>query len=102
MKAIATVAMFVALMTACSSNGPSNSQVQTAHASPAVFTNFRSFAFRPAGSPGAPFDVSARSFEVERRMRPLVEAELEGKGYTEAATFPKRVAPDRPAVAAGP
>jgi hypothetical protein len=57
--------------------------VQTDSSAVASFATYRTFGFRFAGAPPAPFQVSARSFEVERRMRSLVAAELVRKGYTE-------------------
>ncbi|MGA3124098.1 MAG: DUF4136 domain-containing protein [Polyangiaceae bacterium] len=80
MKAI-LLSVFLGATMAC---GAPATRVETAEsaASPA-FAKYHTFAFRPAAQPTAPFEVTARSFEVERRMRPLIVAELLHKGYTE-------------------
>jgi hypothetical protein len=84
MKALLLVVL-VGAMAACAADS-SRARVQTAESSAGVaFANYHTFGFRPAEQPAAPFEVSARSFEVERRMRPLIVAELLGKGYAEQA-----------------
>jgi hypothetical protein len=75
---------FVGAMTACGAAGSSGTPVRTTDSSlGAAFANYHTFGFRFAGQPAAPFEVSARSFEGERRMRPLIVAELLRKGYEE-------------------
>jgi hypothetical protein len=80
MKSIPVV--FALALAACqpspSEPGPA---VQTVRASGAPFAQYRTFAFGPAEQPRAPYALSARSFEVERRAQPLIAAELTKKGY---------------------
>jgi uncharacterized protein DUF4136 len=70
-------------MAACAATSSPTVRVRTESSAAASFAAYRTFGFRLAGSPPAPFEVSARSFEVERRMRALVVAELVRKGYAE-------------------
>jgi len=70
-------------MAACAATSSPTVRVQTDSSGVASFAAYRTFAFGLAGTPPAPFQVSARSFEVERRMRSLVASELVRKGYTE-------------------
>jgi hypothetical protein len=81
----ATMLLLVGLLAACGGTGLSNRHIQSETAASPTFANYRTFAFGPATQPVAPFGVSGRSFEVERRLRPLVAAELQSKGYTEQA-----------------
>jgi Pyruvate/2-oxoacid:ferredoxin oxidoreductase gamma subunit len=83
MKWIAILTLAGALA-ACGTAGSSNPNIQTAHSSAgAAFASYRTFGFRLSGQPSAPYDVTARSFDVERRMRPLIVAELVRRGYQE-------------------
>jgi hypothetical protein len=85
MKKIAIV--LAATMAACqatTSSGPGTSRVQTTSAGATAFAPFRTFGFRLSEAPPPPYELSARSFEVERRVRDLVAAELARKGYREA------------------
>jgi hypothetical protein len=83
MKAIALVC--VTMMAACAAPAPAGSvQVQSASAETASFAPFRTFGFRLAEIPPSPYQVSARSFEVERLAHDMVAAELVRKGYTDA------------------
>jgi hypothetical protein len=84
MKAIAII--LAATMAACqatTASVPGTSHVQTTSAEAAAFAPFRTFGFRLAEQPPSPYELSARSFEVEHRVHDLVAAELVGKGYTE-------------------
>jgi Domain of unknown function (DUF4136) len=81
MKSIGLV--LLGAMTACAATSSPNVRVQTDSSAVASFAPYRTFAFGLPGAPPAPFRVSARSFEVERRMRSLVATELVRKGYTE-------------------
>jgi len=81
MKSIGII--LLGAMTACAATTSPTVRVQTESSAVASFAAYRTFGFRLAGTPPAPFQVSARSFEVERRMRSLVVAELVHKGYTE-------------------
>jgi hypothetical protein len=83
MKAIALVCL--TMMAACAGPAPDGSlQVQSASAETASFAPFRTFGFRLAEVPPSPYQVSARSFEVERLAHDMVAAELVRKGYTDA------------------
>jgi hypothetical protein len=82
MKAIAVV--LVTMMAACAPAAPSGPvQVLSASAGTARFAPFRTFGFRLAEAPPPPYQVSARSFEVERLAHDMVAAELVRKGYTD-------------------
>jgi len=72
-----------AALVACASTRPPTVLVHTDSSPVAPFATYRTFGFGLAGAPPAPFQESARSFAVERRMRALVVAELVGKGYSE-------------------
>lgn len=87
MKAMAIV--FAATVSACAATTSSgSSQVQAISAEPNTFTAYRTFGFRIAGEPPFPSEVSARSFEVGRRMHDLVAKALARKGYREVDTSP--------------
>jgi len=86
MKAIAIV--FAVMAAACHTTASSTEHVRSASAENAAFSRYRTFAFRLAEQPPPPYAVSARSFEVERRVRQLVASELVHKGYTEARENP--------------
>jgi hypothetical protein len=84
MKTIAIIlAATVAACQATTASVPGTSRVQTSSAEAAAFAPFRTFGFRLAEQPPSPYELSARSFEVERRVHDLVAAELVGKGYKE-------------------
>src|SRR5580700_7035064 len=84
MKAIAIVlAATVAACQATTSSVAGTSHVQTTSAEASAFAAFRTFGFRLAEEPPSPYQLSARSFEVERRVHDMVAAELVRKGYTE-------------------
>jgi hypothetical protein len=77
-----TVLFFVLASAACqrSASAPAPA-VQTVGASSVPFAQYRTFAFGLAEQPPAPYGVSARSFEVERRAQSLIVGELTKKGY---------------------
>jgi hypothetical protein len=84
----ATAFLLAATMAACqaaTSSVPA-SRVQTTGAGASDFAPFRTFGFRLAEQPPPPYKLSARSFEVERRLHDMVAAELAGKGYLETGT----------------
>jgi hypothetical protein len=75
------LSVFLGTTIAC---GAPAARVETAETSAGTaLARYHTFGFRPAGQPTPPFEVTARSFEVEGRMRPLIVAELLRKGYTE-------------------
>jgi len=79
-----TALVIVTMMAGCAPTPPSSPvQVQSASAETASFTPFRTFGFRLAEVPPAPYQVSARSFEVERLAHDMVASELVRKGYTD-------------------
>jgi hypothetical protein len=84
MKLLFITPVLLGLMTACGTASSPGPQVRTERSAATDFSSYRTFTFRLAGQPSAPFKVSARAFEVERRMRPLIVAGLAQKGYTEA------------------
>jgi hypothetical protein len=86
MKAMAIV--FAATVAACATTSAGSSQVQAISAEPGIFTAYRTFGFRLAAKLPFPYQVSARSFEVERRMHDLVATALAYKGYREASQSP--------------
>lgn len=88
MKAMGLV--FAATLVACQATTSSSgsSQIQAVSAESVAFASYRTFGFRLAEAPPAPYQVSARSFDVERRVHDLVAAELVRKGYTQADTNP--------------
>jgi Domain of unknown function (DUF4136) len=45
------------------------------------FAHYHTFTFRPSGEPPAPYQLTAASFEVERRITDLVEQDLTKRGY---------------------
>jgi hypothetical protein len=81
MKSIGLI--LLGALTACAATTSPTVRVQTDSSAVASFAAYRTFGFGLAEGPPAPFQVSARSFEVQRRMRSLVAAELVRKGYTE-------------------
>ena len=72
---------FLGSMAACTARG-SAVRVDVESASSAAFAGYKTFGFRPAETPPPPLEMSAGTFEVERRLKALVTAELERKGYT--------------------
>lgn len=78
-----TLFVLFAATAACVSTRSPGLLVETESSAAASFAAYRTFGFGPAEAPPAPFQVSARSFEVERRMRALISAELVRKGYAE-------------------
>jgi hypothetical protein len=75
--------VLVGTMAACGAAPAPEGRVHTESSVGSALANYRTFGLRPAGQPAAPFEVSARSFEVERRIRPLIVAGLVQKGYME-------------------
>jgi Domain of unknown function (DUF4136) len=85
MKAI--VIVLGAAMAACQATASSTTpQIRAVSAENVQFRHYRTFGFRLADRPPSPYEVSARSFEVERRLYQLVASELAQKGYKEAGS----------------
>ena len=78
----ATVLFFAFALTACQPSASAPAPVvQTVGAASAPFVQYHTFAFGLAERPPAPYALSARSFEVERRAQALIIAELTKRGY---------------------
>jgi hypothetical protein len=88
MRAIGIV--FAAALAACQATTSSSppTQIQAVSAESASFSSYRTFGFRLAEAPPSPYQMSPRSFDVERRVHDLVAAELARKGYAQADTNP--------------
>jgi hypothetical protein len=82
-------AIAAAAVTGCQATTSSgSSRIRAISAEGSAFAPYRTFGFSPAGAPPFPYQVSARSFEVERRVRNLVATTLLRKGYIQAGTTP--------------
>jgi len=82
-----TVALILACMAASCSEAPPPKAVSEVVVAPqAPIAKYRTFAFGTSDAPHEGFDVSPRSLEVQRRLKPLVEAGLQGHGYVEDAS----------------
>jgi hypothetical protein len=75
--------LLVGAMSACGAATPPDRHVVVRTAGSTTFASYRTFGIGPAREPAPPFHLSARAFELEQRMRPLVVAELLRKGYAE-------------------
>jgi hypothetical protein len=81
MKRIATLCAVFALSSMACVRSPEQA-VRTVESPGAPFAGYRTFAFQLAEDPPAPYAVSARSFEAERRIQRLIDGELARKGYS--------------------
>jgi hypothetical protein len=71
-------------LTACGTAAAPNTAVATSVASPhASLASYHTFSFGLADQPKPGYEVTPRSLEVQRRLRPVVLAALEARGYTE-------------------
>ena len=86
-----TIALFAVLATACYPALSSGPDVQSVASPIAPFGEYHTFSFGFTENPPALFEASARSLEVERRVRDLVGVELREKGYVEDDTKPNFV-----------
>src|ERR1700722_5822999 len=77
--------VLVAAMSACGAATPPDRHVAVRSVGSTTFASYRTFGIGPAREPAPPFQLSARAFELEERMRPLVGPELLRKGYAEEA-----------------
>jgi hypothetical protein len=80
------LAATLAACEATTSSAPS--QVHTVSAQVDAFAQYHTFGFLLPAAPPPPYQASARSFEVERRAREMVTAELARRGYSEATASP--------------
>ena len=75
---------FLGVVTSCSAATVPTKGVATSIASPhASFASYHTFSFGLADQPKPGYEVTPRSLEVQRRLRPLVQDALQGRGYTE-------------------
>jgi Domain of unknown function (DUF4136) len=73
-------------VTSCSAATVPTKGVATSIAAPhASFTSYRTFSFGLSDQPKSGYEVTARSLEVQRRLRPLVQQVLQERGYLEDA-----------------
>jgi hypothetical protein len=75
--------ILICAVTACAATGPATQRMRTEGALASGLADSRTFAFGLPSEPVSPFEASARWSDVEQRLRPLLAAELESKGYTE-------------------
>jgi hypothetical protein len=87
MKTI-TFALVTALAAGCYAATASGPQVESSAAPSTPFAQYRTFSFGFTENPPATFHTSARSLEVEHRIRDLIGAALREKGYLEDNTKP--------------
>lgn len=71
-------------VTSCSAAAVPPQGVATSIAAPhASFTSYHTFSFGLAEQPKAGYEVTPRSLDVQRRLRPVVLEALQGRGYVE-------------------
>jgi hypothetical protein len=87
MKTIA-LALFSTLAAACYTASAPAPQIQTAASSSAPFAEYRTFSFGFTENPPTAYHASARSLEVEHRVRELTCAALREKGYVKDDAAP--------------
>jgi hypothetical protein len=80
LRAIAAALIVAGALSACASSTPDR-RVQTEAAASPLIPTMKTFGFGPASQPVPPFEASARSFEIERRLQPLLNDELVARGY---------------------
>jgi Domain of unknown function (DUF4136) len=74
-------------VTGCTAAAAPSKAVATTVSSPhASLAAYHTFSFGLADQPKAGYEVTPRSLEVQRRLRPLVLAALQERGYTESET----------------
>lgn len=79
-----TIALLVSTLTACCATAappPPRGAAKAVAAPHAPFAQYRTFSFGLAEPPKPGYEVTPQSLEVQRRLRPLVEAELKQRGY---------------------
>jgi hypothetical protein len=77
--------LLVGALSACGAATPPDRHVAVRTVGSTTSASYRTFGIGLAREPAPPFQLSARAFELEERMRPLVVAELLRKGYAEEA-----------------
>jgi hypothetical protein len=88
MKTIALVAMLAAACYPARSSGP---EVESVASASAPLAEYQTFTFGFTERPPTAYQASARSLEVERRVRALIGTALREKGYVEDDTKPNFV-----------
>lgn len=84
MKSMAVV--LLGAVTSCSAATVPTKAVATGIAAPhASFASYHTFSFGLSDQPKSGYEVTPRSLEVQRRLRPLVQEALQGRGYMEDA-----------------
>jgi hypothetical protein len=79
-----TVLALLGAVTSCTAAAVPSKAVATSVASPhAPLASYHTFSFGLADQPKPGYEVTARSLEVQRRLRPAVLEALQGRGYTE-------------------
>jgi uncharacterized protein DUF4136 len=80
---VKTIAIALAsiLTAACSASTSLEPQIETAASPSAPLAEYRTFSFGFTENPPTAYQTSARSLEVEQRMRTLICAALQAKGY---------------------
>jgi hypothetical protein len=82
MKSMAVV--LLGAVTSCSAATVPTNGVATGIAAPhASFASYHTFSFGLSDQPKSGYEVTPRSLEVQRRLRPLVQEALQGRGYME-------------------
>jgi hypothetical protein len=79
---LCVVTLLGALTISCGGTAAHMAQVRTAAAPSASFSQYRTFAVGLTEAPPSGYQVSSRSLEAQMRIRPLIVAALEERGYT--------------------
>jgi len=81
-----TLALSCALA-ACNATNPKppRATASSIGAPRADFSKYQTFSFGPANPPMTGYETTTRALEVQRRLTPLVEAQLQKRGYSENA-----------------
>ena len=79
-----TVVVALSLAMAACVASPQNGTVSSVAASRAAFDHYATFSFGFADPPDPGYQVTARSLEVQRRLRGIVKGRLERAGYVES------------------
>jgi hypothetical protein len=75
------------VVTSCTTAAPPSKTAVATFASPhASFASYHTFSFGLSDQPKAGYEVTPRSLEVQRRLRPVVLEALQGRGYLEDQT----------------
>jgi hypothetical protein len=73
----------IAALSACNAAAPTPKTAATTVASPHIsLASYRTFSFGLSDPPKVGYEVTPRSLEVQRRLRSVVLAELQQRGYT--------------------